>query len=84
MQKTMEITKRQDTLILIVVVLEKPSRKSSPRKSFKTCNISNDLDSDDVSDNNGVNDDHDDDNATDFVIGEDDIIDIIDETHITD
>ena len=53
-------------------------------KFFKTCNISNDLDSDDVSDNNGVNDDHDDDNATDFVIGEDDIIDIIDETHITD
>ena len=39
------------------------------------CDISNDLDSDDVCD---------DDNTTEFVIGEDDIINIIAETDITD
>ena len=43
MQKTMEITKQQDTLTVLVMY-------------------------------------HDDDNTTDSVIGEDDIIDIIDET----
>ena len=47
-------------------------------KFFKTCNISNDLDSD----GDNVNDGHDD--TTDFIIGEDDIIDIIGETDITD
>src|SRR2546429_7798213 len=64
-------------------------------ESFKTCNISNDLESDDISDdddhddNDRDDDDRDDDNITDddFIIGEDDIIsedDIIGETNTAD
>ena len=44
-------------------------------ESFKTCNISNDLDSDGISEDSD-DDDRDDDDITDddFIIGEDDII----------
>jgi len=54
-------------------------------ESFKTCNISNDLDSDGISEDSD-DDDRDDDDITDddFIIGENDIIsedDIIGETN---